>query len=83
MRVEGRVVRLDGKVDVGQDLQAVLRVVFCGGGGGVVPGHPQARRNQEASRRCVHPRRAQRLWHWEVGGGRCYALNARPGLVVG
>ncbi len=72
MRGEERGVRLDEKVCVGQDLQAVLRVVFCGGGGGVVPGHPKARRlavDQEASRRCVHPRRAQRLWHWEVGGG--------------
>ena len=44
MRGEERAVRLDGKVDVGQDLQAVLCVVFCGGGGGVVPGHPKARR---------------------------------------
>ncbi len=38
MRGEERAVRLDGKVDVGQDLQAVLCVVICGGGGGVVPG---------------------------------------------
>jgi hypothetical protein len=41
-----RAVRLDGKgkIGVGQDLQAVLCVVFCGGGGMIVPGRPRARR---------------------------------------
>jgi hypothetical protein len=37
-------VRLNGKICVGQDLQAVLYVLFCAGGGSVVPGHPGERR---------------------------------------
>ncbi len=44
VRGEERAVRLDRKIGVGQDLQAVLSMVFCGGGGRVVPGHPRARR---------------------------------------
>ncbi len=44
VRGEERAVRLDGKVGVGQDLQAALCVVFCGGSGRVVPGHLRARR---------------------------------------
>ncbi len=44
VRGEECAVRLDGKVGVGQDLQAVLRMVFCGGSSGVVPGHPRASR---------------------------------------
>ncbi len=34
---------LDGFVGVGQDLQAVLGVLVCAGGGSVVPRHPAAR----------------------------------------
>jgi hypothetical protein len=41
---EERAVRLDEKTGVGQDLQAVLCVVFCAGGGKIIPGHPRARR---------------------------------------
>ncbi len=37
---EERAVCLDGKVCVGQDLQAVLCVLVCAGGGSVVLRHP-------------------------------------------
>ena len=40
---EERDVCLDGFVGVGQDLQAVLGVFVCAGGGSVVPRHPEAR----------------------------------------
>ncbi len=41
---EERAVRLDGKIGVVQNLQALLCVLFCPGDGSVVPGHPGARR---------------------------------------
>ena len=40
---EERDVCLDGFVGVGQDLQAVLGVLVCAGGGSVAPRHPAAR----------------------------------------
>jgi hypothetical protein len=40
---EERDLCLDGFVGVGQDLQAVLGVLVCAGGGSVVPRHPEAR----------------------------------------
>ncbi len=40
---EERDVSLDGFVGFGQDLQAVLCVLVCAGGGSVVPKHPEAR----------------------------------------
>ena len=57
---EERDVCLDGFVGVGQDLQAVLGVFVCAGGGSVVPMHPEAREGlgHEANRRCAHTRRS-------------------------
>ncbi len=69
MRGEERAVLLDGKVDVGQDLQAVLCGLLRRGCPWTSTGEKDV--NQETNRRCLHPRRAQRLWQWEVGEGRC------------
>ncbi len=47
---EERAVCLDRKACVGQDLQAVLCVLVCAGGGSVVSGHPRASNGGDARR---------------------------------
>ncbi len=41
---EERAVCLDGQLGIDQNLQAVLGVLVCAGGGGVILGHPRARK---------------------------------------
>ncbi len=47
---EERDVCLNGFVGVGQNLEAVLVVLVCAGGGSVVPRHPAARGREDTSR---------------------------------
>ncbi len=48
---EERDVCLNGFVGVGQNLEAVLVVLVCAGGGSVVPRHPAVVRGREDTRR--------------------------------